>query len=323
MNEITLFEPKLPSIEVNKINQKDSISYWFEIYFTTQIIGSPHETLRAKKRDIIKFLNYFHENFKTNHIDYWTTSVVKGFQGYLLNIPYSATTINRIFATLRHAANWINKQRPFLAGNPFTNIRDVIVDDPAWKGLTDDEIRLLEIGCNHRIAICKKANQNPYLEVAVFYTLLYTGMRRFELVNLNISQYYNSGFHNVVRKGRKITRKIHVPKEAKERIEQYLATRKEYKPEDPLFVTKNNNRLDTRDVHRICQKIAAQASAQLPEKIKLSPHMLRHSILKRIAEKHGHSAAHALSGNVSASVVFNYTKPSADELENQTENIFN
>jgi hypothetical protein len=44
-----------------------------------------------------------------------------------------------------------------------------------------------------------------------------------------------------------------------------------------------------------------QANAYLStnEKIKLTPHMLRHSFLKRVADKHGLYVAQNLNGNVS------------------------
>ncbi|MBN8828092.1 MAG: tyrosine-type recombinase/integrase [Sphingobacteriia bacterium] len=323
MHELTIFKQNLPSIDIKLEDKTQSLSYWFELYFSTQVLGSPKETIGAKKKDIVKFLNYFQNNIKTNNIDYWTTSVTKAFQGFLLNVPYSATTINRIFATLRHAANWIQNQRPFLAGHPFTNIRDVAIDDPAWKGLTSIEITRLKVGCDHRLMICKRANQNAYLETAVFYILLHTGLREFELIGLNIDQYHSRGFHNVIRKGRKVTRKVHLPQEAREVLDKYLEKRSDIQPNEPLLVTKNGNRLNPRDVQRICNRIASQASAQLSieEKIRLTPHMLRHTFLKNVADSEGVHVAQALSGNISMREIFRYTKPSHDEIESISEKL--
>lgn len=38
-----------------------------------------------------------------------------------------------------------------------------------------------------------------------------TGLRESELAALNVQQYYNKGFHEVKRKGNKITKKIPLP----------------------------------------------------------------------------------------------------------------
>jgi hypothetical protein len=36
---------------------------------------------------------------------------------------YKATTINGIFATLKHCANWIAERRAFAAGNPLEGVK--------------------------------------------------------------------------------------------------------------------------------------------------------------------------------------------------------
>jgi len=63
---------------------------------------------------------------------------------------------------------------------------------------------------------------------------------------------------------------------------------------------------------------------QLPkgEYVKLTPHMLRHTFLKRVADKHGVHYAQRLSGNVSIREVFRYTKPSDEEVEEDVEKLF-
>jgi integrase/recombinase XerD len=53
-----------------------------------------------------------------------------------------------------------------------------------------------------------------------------------------------------------------------------------------------------------------QANAYLStnEKIKLTPHMLRHSFLKRITDKYGLHVTQDLSGNVSIKEILRHTK---------------
>ena len=67
-----------------------------------------------------------------------------------------------------------------------------------------------------------------------------------------------------------------------------------------------------------------QANAYLStnEKIKLTPHMLRHSFLKRVADKHGLHVAQNLSGNVSIKEIFRYTKPDSNQKHDMVQELF-
>jgi integrase/recombinase XerD len=71
------------------------------------------------------------------------------------------------------------------------------------------------------------------------------------------------------------------------------------------------------------QRISAHASLTLPdeEKFHLSPHMLRHIFLKRIADQDGIHIAQKMSGNASISQIFRYTKPFQDEIDNIAHNL--
>ena len=50
--------------------------------------------------------------------------------------------------------------------------------------------------------------------------------------------------------------------------------------------------------------------------------MLRHTFLKRAADKHGIHYAQTMSGNVSMREVFRYTKPSIEEIERAAEEVY-
>jgi integrase/recombinase XerD len=70
----------------------------------------------------------------------------------------------------------------------------------------------------------------------------------------------------------------------------------------PLFTTRNGNRLRREDAEDILNGIAAQATSTLPEeqRIRLTPHVLRHTMLRRVAEEHGIQYAMELSGHTSS-----------------------
>ncbi|HHS8465336.1 TPA: hypothetical protein ACTUXY_003336 [Legionella pneumophila] len=94
--------------------------------------------------------------------------------------------------------------------------------------------------------------------------------------------------------------------------------------EEPLFITKYGTRLQTLDVYRICQRVLKHALAFLPEqeKFEFTPHQLRHTVLKKVTDKHGVHFAQELSGNVPIKEIFRYAKPSQDEMQATIEELF-
>ncbi|BCZ98654.1 hypothetical protein ACKOUJ_08360 [Legionella pneumophila] len=58
------------------------------------------------------------------------------------------------------------------------------------------------------------------------------------------------------------------------------------------------------------------------EKFAFTPHKLRYTFLKRVADKHGVHFAQELSGNVSIKEIFSYAKPSQEEMQATIEELF-
>lgn len=310
----------------------ESILHWAGLYYRVHVAGSPAKTEQAKKKDLSRFLSFYMEELGHHRVDSWTPAVTKHFQRGLAAAvspvtkqPYKATTVNRVMATVRHFGAWLHKQRPLLAGSPLAGVKDIAIDAPDWNGLTNRQIMRLKSACEQRLNFCKRGDQNPLLERAVFLVLLNTGLRESELVSLHAWQYHHRGFHDVARKGSRISKKVPVPVEAKEALDAYLATRKQpIEKEAPLFASRYGSRLAAQDVARICERLCRQACAHLDEKesFRLTPHMLRHTFLKRVADKHGVHVAQQMSGNVSIQEIFRYTKPSQDEVDETAEGVF-
>jgi len=312
-------------------SQEDSLVAWARFYYNVHVKGSPPKTEQAKQRDLQKFLTFVTQEVGHDHIDSWTPAVTKHFLQNLKNTvsgnnqqPYKPTTINRILATVRHFARWLHKQRPLLADDPFARVSDLQADAPDWNGLTRRQLMLLKSACEQRLTLCKRKNQNPRLEIAVFYLLLQTGLRESEVVSLDVRQYHHRGLHQVSRhKSKRISTKVPLPSDAREFLEAYLNERQP-KPDDPLFINRYGKRITTQDVQRICNRILRQACVNLEEggKFHFTPHKLRHTFLKKAADKHGLHFAHEASGNVSIKEIFRYAKPSQDEIDEAVEKLF-
>jgi integrase/recombinase XerD len=293
-----------------------SLSGWCDAYLALVVQGSSAATLEAKKRDLRLFLQFADTIGIKNRAYHWTPSLSKSFQEHMLG-HYSPSTVSRTMATLGHFARWLTGRMSFPAGNPMEGVQSIKLDEPSWNGLSKREIFQLKMAVDIRLASCKRQDQNPLLEAAVFYLLLYTGLRESELVNLNFDQYKGDALLNVRRKGQRISKKILVPKEAALHVNNYLADMMR-KPDDPLFTNRGGNRLHRIDVINICKRL----SLLTPDRVKLTPHMLRHTFLKRITDKHGVHIAQKLSGNVSIKGIFRYAKPSETESMNVVEALF-
>jgi integrase/recombinase XerD len=305
-----------------KNDNNNTLLYYANIYFNIIVSGSSKATEIARKNDLSKFISFFIEYTGKDFIDNWTPSVTKHFLIFLQEKNYKPATINRALDSLRHFSKWLLKYRPLLAGSPFESVRNITQDSPLWNGLSSKQVMRLKMACEQRLNSCIRKNQDPLLEITIFSVLLATGLREAELVSLNLSHYHSRGFHHVKRKGNIFTKKVPIPDEPKKYLDQYILSQGITQPNQAIF-SKNGVRLSTRAIRYICQRISAHASLTLPdeEKFHLSPHMLRHTFLKRIADKHGIHIAQKMSGNASISQIFRYTKPSQDEIDNIAHNL--
>jgi len=288
--------------------KRDSLVAWLNLYMGLEAGANAENTIQAKTRDLNGFLEFFAEATGSDHPDQWTRSITGDYVKKLLRKKRSPTTVNRALATIRHCARWINFRRPFMAGNPTERIADIAVDDPEWKGLTDIEITRLKAAAEQLVHLKRRKNQHPVRDWAIFQVLLRTGLRVSELLRLDLDQYQGKHFSNVRRKGRKVTRAVFIAGEAREALDAYLDKVRDRQP-GPLFCSRSGKRLARQNVDSALKAIAAQADTRLPDdqKINLHAHVLRHTCLRRAAEKHGVQYAMELSGQSSERYIWHNT----------------
>ncbi len=303
---------------------RDSLVAWFELYMGIEV-GSPEtNTFRAKKGDLQKFVEYLLDSAGTDHPDQWTKSLTEAFLRHLRKKQgLAASTVNRVLATLKHSAQWIHRQRPFLVGNPCELVRPIDDDDPEWRGLEDIQVNRLRSAVEQLVHLKTRASQRPYRDQAMFLLLLHTALRESELLSLDYPDQFSGGYLlNIQRKGRKVTRKLRVPKPARVAIQEYLDEERGEEP-GPLFQSKNGRRLAPQNLDDVMKRIAAQANSTLPanQQIHLSAHMLRHTCLRKAAEKDIRYAM-KLSGHTSSQYIWRYTEPSAKEFDGVMEELY-
>jgi integrase/recombinase XerD len=202
-------------------------------------------------------------------------------------------------------------------------VKEITTDEPAWKGLTTLEVNRLRSAAEQLLHLQRRKNQHPLRNYAIFLLLLRTGLRESELLALELEQYDGSSLRDVQRKGKSVSRRVPVAREACEAIDRYIGEVRGREP-GPLFQTRSGEPLAPQHVDRLVAQIAAQANSTLPrsEQIHLTPHVLRHTALRAAAEKKGIPYAMRLAGHTSSRYIWRYAQPSDDELDEAVEEMF-
>jgi tyrosine recombinase XerC len=155
-------------------------------------------------------------------------------------------------------------------------------------------------------------------DLAILELFYSTGMRLFELANLDLSSVdFSGGVVRVWGKGKK-ERIIPVGKEALEVLKNYLSLRKstfEGGSEingEAIFLNRSGKRLSARSIGRRVKKYATQVS----EDLKTSPHTLRHTFATHLLDQGaGLLAVKELLGHESLSTTQIYTHVTTDRLK--------
>ena len=272
----------------------DDLTKWFNLYLGVEV-ESGSNTHRAKVLDIQWFLRFFFEDAGGYHCDDWTPGRTKTFKSWIRKQISDKTgkrlapsTCRRVFDTTKHAAGWIHRQRPFVAGIPFEGIKGPSLEDPTWQGLADLEVRRLKAAAEQLLHLNTRANQMPRRNYAILLVMLDSGVRVFELADLQLDQYHRRTLKNIQRKGDEVTASIPLSKDTCEVLADYLAEERPKGP-GPLFQSRARKPLAQQDVDYILRCIAAQANSRLPasENIQVSPHVLRHTALRKWANTKG------------------------------------
>jgi integrase/recombinase XerD len=139
-------------------------------------------------------------------------------------------------------------------------------------------------------------------------------------VNLRRSQYTGKGFTKVRVKGGHIRDNVPVQRGAREVLNAYLEAREEAGEgsdlSGPIFTTRTGRRMDRREATYVLQRIADQANAHLSEeeRIEVTPHVLRHTFLRKLAESKGVHYAKEASGHQSDRYIWRYVQPDRQTL---------
>lgn len=180
--------------------------------------------------DARAFASWLQENGVTPEtIDYET---ITRYRGYLVG-KYAPATAKRMFSVARRLLDE-QVRRGVLAANPAAKVKGIKAEDES------PHIALIRAQANDLLAAIDRTTAKGKRDYAIVATLLYTGLRRFELAALTLADLTTEQGHYVLivqaGKGRKrAIAKLRV--EAWRAIQEYLeATERKFKPGSaPLF----------------------------------------------------------------------------------------
>ena len=309
---------------------RDNLAQWFNVYMAVEVEPGSN-THRAKLGDIEWFLRFFFESTSGYDCDQWTKSLSKSFKTWIQKTKSQKTgkklapnSCRRILDTVRRAAKWIHRQRPFLAGFPFDGVKSISVGEPDWQGLSDLEVRRLKAAAEQLIQSETRADQVPRRNYALLRVFLDSGLRAFEICELEIDQYQEGCLRRIVRKGRdNSTEEIPLSSDTCEALDDYIDSERP-DGDGPLFQSRNGNAIYQQNLDQVVRRIAAHANSKLSKKdhIKISPHVLRHTSLRKWAEHEDVRYAKKISGHASDKYIWLYTQPSKEEVRKKVEDVW-
>ena len=274
---------------------------------------SPH-TLRAYTKDLEAALSFFSKNNLTQIKDF----NIRNIRAYLAaenTTQIKRNTMLRKISSLRSFAKFL-ETRGLIKLNPFKLFDAPKREKLLPKFLTEEEAsNLME---------ARPSKLHSLRNKAILELLYSSGLRRSELVNLNICDInFEQGYAKVLGKGSK-ERIVPITDIALDSIQNYLATRPQHLVTEPLFLSNYNRRISGEGIRQIIKQSAV--NTKLVRHI--TPHSLRHSFathllnngcdLKTLQEMLGHKSLSATQVYTHVSLerlkkVYNHSHPKSKE----------
>ena len=191
---------------------------------------------------------------------------VRDYQYYMAEQGWATATVQRRLVSLNRFGVWLVK-RGHAKTNPLAEIELPRKRRPLPR-VVDWKI----------LAAAVRKEPKPR-DAAILGVLVDAGLRRGEVVGLNVGDFSpTAATLHVLGKGNK-ERVIPLPKAAQKILRAYLATRPETGPEAPLFVTAAGQRITHKVVTRVVRRIGERIGRHL------HPHMFRHSYATELLER--------------------------------------
>jgi len=246
----------------------DTLARGFAVYLEAERGYSPL-TATAYCGDLRRFFDFLHSADVPLEPDQVTTALVRGWVVDMHHEGLSPTTIARRLHGLRSFWSYL-LACDYVHDDPVRKVSVPKRERTLPRYLTADELEaLLEAAQRNKFVICAFRNY------AIISVLIFTGMRRGEVIGLRIGDV--SLAEKVIRvrgKGGKM-RVIPLVDRAVEAVRDWLELRPSHKGHDYLFTTTHGNPIAPWRMHRIWRTVLEESSIEAQG---VTLHTLRHSM---------------------------------------------
>ena len=339
-------------------NLPDSLQAWMDRYLQLAVVGVRSPAVSEKiELHLTRFLDFFVQQYGHDRITTWLKRDVIAWQTRMLAEQHlAAATINNHLASLSGFASWVVSQAPEVlpAGHPVKGVGELPLPPLEPRTLDERQIQSLKNLCDRLLPFYRhkgrrwakaqgeaglRAHARPWRDRAMVFVLLSTGLRREELVRLNLDQVqpHSPGALRQVKRARiqgvqgkgKTQRDVFLSADARQALADYLEKEHsvdrpalETQAAIPLFLSaasvasrRADGRLSPRSINTILEQIGRWHDAELsdPERhiSPLRPHDLRHTFafqLSRVTGADAYELERRL-GHRSKRYIQRYTNP--------------
>jgi len=284
-------------------------------------------TLRGYLSDVQQFARWFEQtNSESFKLPAVTPSDVRGYRQFLQGTEKrKATTVNRKLAALTSLMSW-GIQSGQITSDPTENVKSVQQSAAAPRWLDRHEQFALQRAIEKDLQLAQLRYPRRYVtrrrDASLILFLLHTGLRLSEVISLELSDIQISDRKGsiLVRRGKgNKQRNVPLNTEARKALQEWLAVRPSG---DNTYIwvaveALSEEGISGRAVQRILHRYGQDAGLS-----ELTPHVLRHTFAKNLANNHvGLEKIAALLGHSSLNTTRIYVTPDARDLERAVEEL--
>jgi integrase len=329
----------------------DSFSIWSERYQQLAVAGVRSKEVAKKiALQLGRFIVFYKEAYGHERVSTCLRRDVVAWQQHLIGSGLAPATVNNHLAALSAFTSWVSIHAPrlFPFGDPAKGVGELGLPPLEPRALSDAQVRSLKSLCDRLPRLAAKrgrrwaskeagvhAYRRPCRDRAIVFLLLSTGLRREELVRLDLSQVqpHTAGELRTARRATiagvqgkgKSQRTVFLSADARTALAEYLEQERvadARESEMALFVSARglparsaDGRLSPRAINLILEQIGRWHDAEVAEEARrlspLRPHDLRHTFAFQLARTTG-ADAYELErrlGHRSQRYIQRYTNP--------------
>jgi site-specific recombinase XerD len=184
----------------------DSLQAWIDHYLNMAVRGVRSELVTRKiMLHLTRFQEFFEQRYRQELISSCVKRDVVAWQQSLIHQGLASATINHHLASLSSFATWVCNQddQVFAMGDPTKGIGEVTLPPLEPRALNEQQVQSLKNLCDRLLPYYRlkgrqrnqmdedtplRLHARPWRDRAIVFVLLSTGLRREELVSLNINR---------------------------------------------------------------------------------------------------------------------------------------